>query len=265
MKGLIPFLILIMVSHQAYSEVQNQAQSGIANTGLIIQESGQIDSSVKGKNLTVVFFDGKERGVEATKLVRKNLSDKGIKSDGGWLAKIFRVVAYTHTFSSDKTAFDSGAIMIKDIKPEGLVMSKLHASEYILRAHQSHDITKLDAGMLHEGTKLTQVMGSSAGIWGGVAINVVANLTRKIFSSTPGTDPIDGGHLQNDASRCGDACKETHHVVVFTVLYDAEPSHYYSLSLEKVDTKVNEANSTEIANQGLQMITEKIAEAVVAN
>lgn len=265
MRGLIPFLTLMVVSHQAYSEVQIQEQSGIANTGLTIQESGQIDSSVKGKNLTVVFFDGKERGVEATKLVRKNLSDKGIKSDGGWLPKIFRVVAYTHTYSSDKTAFDSGAIMIKDIKPDRLVMSKLHASESILTAHQSHDVTKLDAGVVHEGAKLTQAMGSSAGVWGGVALNVVANLTRKVFSSTPSTDPIDGGHLQNDASLRGDACKETHHVVVFTVLYDAEPSHYYSLSLEKVDTKVDEANLTEIANQGLRMVTEKIAEAVVAN
>lgn len=265
MRGLIPFLTLMMVSHQAYSEVQTQAQSGIANTGLIIQESGQIDSSVKGKNLTVVFFDGRERGIEATKLVRKSLGDKGIKSDGGWLPKIFRVVAYTHNYSSDKTAFDSGAIMIKDIKPDGLVMSKLHASESILTAHQSHDVTKLDAGVVHEGAKLTQAMGSSAGVWGGVAINVVSNLTRKVFSSTPSTAPIDGGHLQNDASLCGDACKETHHLVVFTVLYDAEPSHYYSLSLEKVDNKVDEANLTEIANQGLRMVTEKIAEAVVAN
>lgn len=265
MRGLVTFLTLMMVSHQAYSEVQTQAQSENANTGLIIQESGQIDSSVKGKNLTVVFFDGKERGVEATKLVRKNLSDKGIKSDGGWLPKIFRVVAYTHTYSSDKTAFDSGAIMIKDIKPDGLVMSKLHASESILTAHQSHDVTKLDAGVMHEGAKLTQAMGSSAGVWGGVALNVVANLTRKVLSSTPSTDPIDGGHLQNDASLCGDACKETHHLVVFTVLYDAEPSHYYLLSLEKVDTKVDEANLTEIANQGLRMVTEKIAETVVAN
>lgn len=265
MRGLIPFLTLMMVSHQAYSEVQIQEQSGIANTGLTIQESGQIDSSVKGKNLTVVFFDGRERGIEATKLVRKSLSDKGIKSDGGWLPKIFRVVAYTHTFSSDKTAFDSGAIMIKDIKPDGLVMSKLHASESILTSYQSHAVTKLDAGVMHEGAKLTQAMGSSAGVWGGVALNVVANLTRKVFSSTPSTAPIEGGHLQNDASLCGDACKETHHLVVFTVLYDAEPSHNFSLSLDKVDTKVGEANLTEIANQGLRMVTEKIAEAVVAN
>lgn len=265
MKGLIPFLTLIMVSHQAYSEVQNQEHSGIANTGLIIQESGQIDSSVQGKNLTVVFFDGKERGVEATKFVRKNLTDKGIKSDGGWLPKIFRVVAYTHTYSSDKTAFDSGAIMIKDIKPDGLVMSKLHASESILTAHQSHDVTKLDAGVVHEGARLTQAMGSSAGVWGGVALNVVANLTRKVFSSTSSTDPIDGGHLQNDASLCGKQCKETHHVVVFTVLYDAEPSHFYTLWIDKVESKVNEAIFTEIANRGLQMVTDKIAEAVVAN
>jgi hypothetical protein len=193
-------------------------------------------------------LDGKERGNEATNLIRKNLSNKGIKSDGGWLPKIFRVVAYTHTYSSDKTAFDSGAIMIKDIKPDGLVMSKLRASESILTAHQTHDATKLDAGIVHEGAKLTQAMGSSAGMWGGVAINLVTNLTRKMFSSSPSSDPIDGGHLQNDASLCGDACKETHHLVVFTVLYDAEPSHYYSLSLEKVDNKVDEANLTEIAN-----------------
>ncbi|MBF5040323.1 hypothetical protein INP77_12555 [Methylophilus sp. 13] len=265
MRGLIPILTLMMVSHQAYSEVQIQAQSENANTGLTIQESGQIDASVKGKNLSLAFYDGREIGVDTTKLIRKTLSEKGIQSNGGWLPKSLRISAYTRTYASDKAAFDSGAIMIKDIKPEGLVMSKLHASEYILRAHQSHDITKLDAGMLHEGTKLTQAMGSSAGVWGGVAINVVANLTRKIFSSTPGTEPIDGGHLQNDASRCGDACNKTHHVVVFTVLYDAEPSHYYSLSLEKVDTKVDEANLTEIANQGLRMVTEKIAEAVIAN
>jgi hypothetical protein len=48
MRGLIPFLTLMMVSHQAYSEVQIQAQSENANTGLTIRESGQIDSSVKG-------------------------------------------------------------------------------------------------------------------------------------------------------------------------------------------------------------------------
>jgi hypothetical protein len=265
MRTTISFLTLMMLSQLAHSEVQIAEQNEIANPALTIQESGQIDSSVKGKNLTVVFFDGRERGIETTKLVRKNLSDKGIKSDGGWLPKIFRVVAYTHTYSSDKTTFDSGAIMIKEIKPDGLVMSKRHASESILTAHQSNDVTKLDAGVVHEGAKLSQAMGSSAGVLGGVAINVAANLIGKIFSSNPSTVPIDGGHLQNDATLCVDQCKETHHVVVFTVLYDAEPSHFYKLSLDKVDTKVDEANLTELANRGLQMVTDKIAEAVVAN
>ena len=265
MRTMISFLIVMMLSQLAHSEVQIAEQSEVTNPALTIQESGQIDSSVKGKNLTVVFFDGRERGIETTKLVRKNLSDKGIKSDGGWLPKIFRVVAYTHTYSSDKTAFDSGAIMIKEIKPDGLIMSKLHASESILTAHQTNDVTKLDAGVVHEGAKLSQAMGSSSGVWGGVVLNVAANLTRKIFSSSPSTVPIDEGKLQNDASLCGDACKETHHVVVFTVLYDAEPSHFYTLSIDKVDSKVNEAIFTEIANRGLQMVSDKIAEAVVAN
>lgn len=265
MRTTISFLTLMMLSQLAHSEVQIEEQNEIANPALTIQESGQIDSSVKGKNLTVVFFDGRERGIETTKLIRKILSDRGIQSNGGLMPKSFRITAYTQTYASDRSAFDSGAIMIKEIKPDGLVMSKRHASESILTAHQSNDVTKLDAGVVHEGAKLSQAMGSSSGVWGGVVLNVAANLTRKIFSSSPSTAPIDGGTLQNDVSLCGNACKETHHVVVFTVFYDAEPSHFYKLSLDKVDNKVDEANLTELANRGLQMVTEKIVEAVVAN
>jgi hypothetical protein len=265
MRTTMSFLALMMLSQLTHSEVQIAEQTDNANPALTIQESGQIDESVKGKNLTVVFFDGRERGIEATKLIRKILSDRGIQSNGGWLPKSFRITAYTQTYASDRSAFDSGAIMIKEIKPDGLIMSKLHASESILTAHQTNDVTKLDAGVVHEGAKLSQAMGSSAGAWGGVVLNVAANLTRKIFSSSPSTVPIDEGKLQNDASLCGDACKETHHVVVFTVLYDAEPSHFYTLSIDQVDSKVNEANLTEIANRGLQMVTDKIAQAVVAN
>lgn len=265
MRTTISFLTLMMLSQLAHSEVQIAEQNKIANPALTILESGQIDSSVKGRNLSLVFYDGRERGVETTKLLRKNLSDRGINANGGWLPKSFRISAYTHVYSADKKAFDSGAIMIKEIKPDGLVMSKRHASESILTAHQSNDVTKLDAGVVHEGAKLSQAMGSSSGVWGGVVLNVAANLTRKIFSSSPSTVPIDEGKLQNDASLCGDACKETHHVVVFTVLYDAEPSHFYTLSIDKVDSKVNEAIFTEIANLGLQMVTDKIAEAVVTN
>lgn len=265
MRPTISFLTLMMLSQLALSEVQIEEQNKIANPALTIQESGQIDASVKGKNLTVAFYDGRELGVDTSKRIRKTLANRGIQSNGGWLPKSFRISAYKHIYASDKSAFDSGAIMIKDIKPDGLVMSKLHASDAIVTAHQSNNPGKLDAGVVHEGAKLSQAMGSSAGVWGGVAINVVANLTRKLFASTPSTAAGDAAHLQSDASLCGDACTETHHVVVFTVLYDAEPSHFYTLSIDQVDSKVNEANLTEIANRGLQMVTEKIAEAVVTN
>lgn len=265
MRIMISVLSLMMLSQVAHSEVQISEEAPTANTVLTIQESGQIDSSVKGRNLSLVFFDGRERGLDTTNLIRKNLSDRGINSDGGWLPKSFRISAYTQIYSSDRRGFDSGAVMIKEIKPTALVMSKIHVSESILTAHKSNDVTKLDAGVVREGAKLSQAMGSSAGAWGGVALNVATNLTRKIFSSSASTAPIDGGKLQNDVSLCGDACKESHHVVVFTVLYDAEPSHFYKLSIDKVDNKVNEANLTEIASRGLQMVTDKIAQAVVAN
>lgn len=262
---MIPFLMLMSLSQLAHSEEHIQELSAPPNPVLSIQESGQIDSSVKGKNLSIVFFDGRERGIEANQKIKNNLSDKGIKSNGGWLPKSFKISAYTHTYSSDKTTFDSGAIMIKDIKPDALVMSSLHASESILIAHKNQDLAKLDAGVVHEGAKLSQAMGSTMGASGGVAINLVANLTRRIFSSTPSAAPLDGGHFQNGANLCADACHEIHHAVVFTVLYDAEPSHFYSISIDKLDNKVNDANLIEIANQGLQMVTEKIADAVVAN
>lgn len=265
MRATISFLGLMMLSQLAHSEVQIAEQNEIANPALTILESGQIDSSVKGKNLTVVFYDGREPGVDTSKRIRKNLADRSIQSNGGWLPKSFRISAYTHTYAIDKSSFDSGAIMIKDIKPDGLVMSKLHASDAIVTAHQSNNAGKLDAGVVHEGAKLSQAMGSSAGVWGGVAINVVANLTRKLFASTLSTAAGDAANLQHDASLCGEQCKETHHVVVFTVLYDAEPSHFYTLSIDQVDSKVNEAIFTEIANRGLQMVSDKIAQAVVAN
>jgi len=232
---------------------------------ILIAESGQIDESVKGRNLSLAFFDGRKRGVSATNSITKYLNSKGISANGGWLPKPIRIFAYTHVYSDDRK-FDSGSLMVTDIEPASLTMSNIHVSESIIRAHESHSPLKMDAGVVQEGAKLSQAMGSSAGVWGGVVANLAVNLTRAAFSGPkPSAVPMDKDVKTVAASDCGESCKVTHHVVVFTVLYDADPKHYYSLTLDRVDDKINENNLTVLANQGLQTVSEKIAQAVVSN
>lgn len=266
--------VSLMAVHGALADTG--ADSGIVNGSLsdaeknvaqsiLIAESGQIDESVKGKNLGIVFLDGRKRGDVSTTFLKSYLKSKGVNSNGGWMPKAFRVLAYTHVYSDDR-AFDSGGLMVTDVQPDNLVMSKIHVSESLIKAHESHSPLKIDAGVLQEGTKLGQAMGSSAGVWGGVVANLAVNLTRAAFSgSKPSPVPMDREVKSIPISECNASCQKTHHVVVFTVLYDADPGHYYSLTLERVDDKINEQNLTVLANQGLQTVAEKIAQAVVSN
>lgn len=241
------------------------AENKIAQS-ISIQESGQIDESVKGKHIAIQFLDGRKRGVESTIFLQKYLRSKGINANGvGYIQKAFKVLAYTHIYSDDKS-YNSGRLMINDVLPDKLTMSTIHVSESLIKAHERQDLLKTDMGMIHEGTKLSQTMGSSAGVWGGVIANLAVNLTKFAFSGPqPSAVPLDKGVTSVSAGDCGESCKVTHHVVIFTVLYDEDPKHYYSLALDRVDDKINESNLTVLANQGLQTVAEKIAQAVVSN
>lgn len=247
-----------------------ESEKKVAQT-INIQESGNIDASVKGKNIALLFYDGKKRGDVSTKFIKEFLLSKGIKSNGGFMPKSFHIKAYTHVYSDDKTSYDSGSTMITDIEPDHLVMSETHVSEKMLRANNDKDLFKLDAGVIHEGTKMTQAMGSSAGVWGGVGANIVANLARKLvntFTQEKVSDVALDSNVQNtnaNADVCGNGCKVTHHVVVFNIVYDSDVNHYYTLALDKVDDKVYPEHLTILANQGLQTVAEKIAQAVVSN
>jgi hypothetical protein len=268
MRKMITFLTMIMWSQFANSEVQVSEASVAENPALTFQESGQIDLSVKEDKMTVFFQEGKSPREYATKLIKQQLSDRGVKLKDGWiwLPKIFRITAYTHIYSEDKVSYDSGMMMVKDIKPDELVMTSRHASEASMLAYTAPELTKLDIGLMHEGTKLTQAMGSSAGSLGGVALNLMINLTRKALTNSPSESALDGkSTLNREVGNCGSACGITHHVVTFTVLYDNDFKPIYSLSIDKVDNKANEHNLLEIANHGMQIIAAKLAQVVVKN
>lgn len=239
--------------------------------GIAVIEAGkiQLPSPAVDKKVWIGFMakDGLSR--ETTNRLQELFEKLGYKvTNNKELATIrLEVTGLARIRNEAKNSFDTGSVMIKDIKASSLVMDTI---VYGNSTTEYHADRPEDLGIADGATKLIRQAGGSDSIGlAGLGVAWGINKVIQIFEKSPDVKNAPFQNIVGDKGGrpliCFDACRRTHHEAILNVLVPSQESNtspQYSIYVNKLSTNVDEESMHNLANMALDVLAKHLASSI---